>query len=473
MVYCIEETNYTNERKSSLHMKYKFDKKYLHWGLTAFFAICGGILFYYFVFHSSNVSTNFRGFIRISMPVIDGFILAYIQCPVLNFIEAHIMVPIFSRAKIPLSQKTRKRLRAASVFATLIFTFTILYTFASLVVPQIINSIENLALRFPSYIANFTKWLENLLANNPTIETYVIQYVNEYSKELESWIRGDFLPQVNTLLISVSSRIVSVFVFLWNMLIGLIISVYMLSSKELFAAQFKKVAYALFEETAANGIIDEFRFVHQTFGGFITGKILDSLIIGVICFAVTNVIGTPYPVLISVIVGVTNVIPFFGPYLGAIPSAFIILLIDPKQCLYFLIFILILQQFDGNILGPKILGNSTGLSSFWVIFAITIFGGLFGILGMFIGVPVFAVIYAGIKRNVRRLLRKKELPDDTQNYMKLRHIHDKVLQIQEDPSHSSKKKQETVPVVKIRRADKDNTILELPQPEAASEDDTE
>ncbi len=441
-------------------MKYKFDKKYLYWSLAGLFAICGGILFYYFVFHSSNVSTNFRSLIRISMPVIDGFILAYIQCPILNFIESHIMIPIYQKAGIALHSKSRKRMRAISVFATLVVTFTVIYAFANLVIPQIISSIENFAFRLPSYIDNFTIWLEETLANNPTIETYAIQYVNDYSKELESWIRGDFLPQINTLLISVSSRIVSVLVFLWNLLIGLIISVYMLSSKETFAAQFKKIAYAVFEEASANNIIDEFRFVHQTFGGFITGKLLDSLIIGIICFAGTSLIGTPYPVLISVIVGVTNVIPFFGPYLGAIPSAFLILLIEPKQCLYFLIFVLVLQQFDGNILGPKILGNSTGLSSFWVIFAITIFGGLFGILGMFIGVPVFAVIYAEIKRKVCKTLRKKELPDNTENYMKLRHIHNKVLQIQEDPSHSSKQEPKSVPV-KIRRPDLDNEITEI------------
>lgn len=443
-------------------MKYKFDKKYLYWGLTLFVAIAGGILFYYFLFHHSNVSTNFRKIVQISMPVIDGFILAYIQCPILNFLEKKIFTPIYVRARIPLTAKSKKRLRTISVFATLVCTFVVIYTFANLVVPQIVSSIENLAERFPAYVNNFALWLENILANNPEIEGYVMQYVNEYSRELESWLRGDFLPQLNLLLISLSSRVMSLLVFFWNLIIGLIISVYMLSSKELFAAQLKKVTYALFEETSANNIIDEFRFVHHTFGGFLTGKLLDSLIIGIICFAVTSIIGTPYPVLISVIIGVTNVIPFFGPYLGAIPSAFIILIVDPRQCLYFLIFILILQQFDGNILGPKILGDSTGLSSFWVIFAITIFGGIFGIIGMFIGVPVFAVLYAGVRRKVSRMLRKKELPDDTKNYMKLRHIHHNVLQIQEDPSHSSKVKVEPVPV-KIRRADADVQKTDSPE----------
>ena len=169
----------------------------------------------------------------------------------------------------------------------------------------------------------------------------------------------------------------------------------------------------------ANAFIEDIRFVHRTFGGFISGKLLDSLIIGILCFAGTSIMGTPYPVLISVIIGVTNIVPFFGPYLGAIPSAVLILMIDPMQCLYFLIFILILQQFDGNILGPKILGDSTGLSSFWVIFSITLFGGIMGVPGMVIGVPTFAVIYALCRRRINRNLKKKNLPTETDEYKNL------------------------------------------------------
>ncbi|HOO28395.1 MAG TPA: AI-2E family transporter, partial [Lachnospiraceae bacterium] len=192
---------------------------------------------------------------------------------------------------------------------------------------------------------------------------------------------------------------------------------YLLASKELFCAQAKKLSYALLREERANNLINNMRFANKTFGGFLVGKILDSLIIGIICFVGTSILKIPYALLISVIVGVTNMIPFFGPYLGAIPCAIILIMINPMKCLIFLIFILILQQFDGNILGPKILGNSTGLSSFWVIFAITIFGGLLGILGMFIGVPLFAVIYSAIKTFVNQRLIKKQLPADTTFYM--------------------------------------------------------
>ena len=206
-------------------------------------------------------------------------------------------------------------------------------------------------------------------------------------------------------------------VFIFKLIIGIILSVYLLFNKETHGAQAKKVAYSLFSEERANNLINNTRFAHRTFGGFISGKIVDSLIIGILCFIGTTVMQTPYALLISVIVGVTNIIPFFGPYLGAIPSGFIILMINPVKCLWFLIFILILQQIDGNIIGPKILGDSTGLSSFWVIFAITLFGGIFGVVGWFLGVPIFAIIYAAVKTFIDTRLERKKLPSDTLYYI--------------------------------------------------------
>ena len=195
-----------------------------------------------------------------------------------------------------------------------------------------------------------------------------------------------------------------------NILIGLIVSVYVLFSKEKFSKQSKKITYAIFKPSNANMILHLTIKSNEIFGGFIIGKIIDSAIIGVLCFAGLSILNMPYAMLVSVIVGVTNVIPFFGPYIGAIPSAILILLAEPKMGIYFIIFIIALQQFDGNILGPKILGNSTGLSAFWVIVSILLGGGLFGIVGMLFGVPTFAVIYYVIKLLVDNKLEKKELP---------------------------------------------------------------
>ncbi|MBO5291743.1 MAG: AI-2E family transporter [Lachnospiraceae bacterium] len=399
-------------------MKFHWDKKFFQWGLTAFFVFAACLGLYYVVFHASSLSDGFGKLITISMPIVDGLILAYLMTPVLNGIEKKILYPICNTLAIDTdSPKARKIIRGLSVILTVFSVFFILYEFFAMVIPQIIQSIQSIILQFPSYVTQLSLWAEKLLADNPEAEQLVLSLFDKYSSELENWLNSWVIPQMNSILKVVSSSLIGIFKAMWNLVIGLIISIYVLCSKEIFAGQGKKILYAFFETKTANIIIHDLRFTHRAFSGFISGKILDSIIIGILCFIGLNFIGTPYPVLISVIIGVTNIIPFFGPYFGAVPSALLILMIEPIQCLYFVIFILVLQQFDGNVLGPKILGNSTGLSSFWVIFSITLFGGLYGVLGMIIGVPVFAVFYAGIRTWINRMLKKKHLPIQTQKYM--------------------------------------------------------
>lgn len=265
-----------------------------------------------------------------------------------------------------------------------------------------------------------------------------MEFINQSSMDFTTIINTKVLPQLNSInnvmemlsqfsgiinvITSVSMSVYSIFRQIWNLVIGFVISIYLLASKELFAAQAKKVVYAFCSVNRANRFISNVRFAHKTFGGFFVGKIMDSIIIGLICFAVTSILGTPFCVLISVIIGVTNIIPFFGPFLGAIPSTMLILFIDPLQALYFVIFVIILQQVDGNIIGPKILGSSTGLSSFWVIFSITLFGGLWGIIGMIVGVPIFAILFAFMKSLIETRLSAKDLSPDTKKYLRLLYI---------------------------------------------------
>ena len=230
------------------------------------------------------------------------------------------------------------------------------------------------------------------------------------------------VPNIYRIIGSVSSGVVLVVRAVFDILIGLIVMVYLLNMKEKLLAQAKMIIYGVFPLKIANKVIEEGRYVHQVFGGFIIGKLLDSLIIGLICFVLLGFANMPYVLLVSVIVGVTNVIPFFGPFIGAIPSAFLILLSDPMKCLYFLIFVLLLQQFDGNILGPKILGDSTGLSSFWVLFSILLFGGLMGFVGMIIGVPTFAVMYRLVTEFTTWRLGKKALSGNLNEYDRLNYI---------------------------------------------------
>ena len=281
------------------------------------------------------------------------------------------------------------------------------------------------------------------MKNNPDLEQTVNDLLAQYSPKLLDYFNTNILPNINSLVKTLSLSVLGILKALWNFIIGFIISIYVLGSKEKFAGQAKKIVYALFDRKAGNEVISNFRFIHDTFIGFIGGKIVDSIIIGIICFVCTNIIGTPYAILVSVIIGVTNVIPFFGPWIGGAPSALLVLMVDPLQALYFIILILIIQQFDGNILGPKILGDSTGLSGFWVIFSITIFGGLFGVLGMVVGVPIFAVFYAGVKSVINNMLRRKELPTDLKPYMTVGQIDEKKTFTKYVPVKKKKKKEES------------------------------
>ncbi len=423
-------------------MKFKFDKKYFYWGLTAFLVIVASILFYYILFHRSTLSSGIRTFIGIAMPIIDGFVLAYLMTPILNKIEKSIIKPLYEKAKVPMSAKDKRRMRGFSILVTIILILVICYEFFGLIIPEVIRSIQSIIFQFPIYINNLSNWALGLIKNNPDLEETVNGLITQYSPKLLEYLNTNLLPHINELVKTLSLSVISIFKAVWNFVIGFIISIYILGSKEKFAGQAKKIAYALFDRKTANEVVSNFRFIHSTFIGFIGGKIVDSIIIGIICFVCTSIIGTPYAILVSVIIGVTNIIPFFGPWIGGIPSALLVLMVDPMHALYFTILILIIQQFDGNILGPKILGDSTGLSGFWVIFAITIFGGLFGVLGMVVGVPIFAVFYAGVKATVNRMLRKKDLPTDIQPYMTVGQIDESKVFTEYVPPVKKKKKKE-------------------------------
>ncbi|MGL5259283.1 MAG: AI-2E family transporter [Lachnospiraceae bacterium] len=405
-------------------MKFKWDKKYLHWGITALLVILTSIFFIYTIFNGAHFKSSISKIISISIPITNGLVIAYLLSPIVNYFECKIKTIFKKKIKTEESPKTKNRIRALSIAMTFLLVGYFIFGFFMIVLPQLYLSIESIVNLLPTYVTNLNNVLNKLVEQYPELADLVSNAIPQYSQEFMAWVNGTLLPGVNNIILTLSLSVLSFLKTIWNLIIGLIISVYVLISKEKFIAQAKKIAYSFLDREAANQLILDVQFTNKTFGGFINGKLLDSLIIGIICFVCTSFIGTPYPILVSVIIGVTNIVPFFGPYLGAIPCSLLILLIDPIQCFYFIIFILILQQFDGNILGPKILGDSTGLSGFWVIFSITIFGGIFGILGMIIGVPLFAVIYALFSRRVRKNLYKKGLPDDTASYMDMDEITD-------------------------------------------------
>ncbi len=398
-------------------MKRQVDKRFFHLGLTIFLSISACICFYYVLFHGTDLSETKDAAIKILLPIIDGIGLAYVLNPMMNFYEKKCVLPLWTKMKLKESQKKKGMIRGTSIFFTMISFLLILYSLLMLIVPQVINSVQSILIKVPTYMNRINIWFSDILTEYPDLE----DLFDQYWIDIENWFMTQVLPTVQEAISKASTSLIgSVLDFLmaiFNFIIGIIISIYLLSGKELFCAQAKKIAYAILKEESANNLINNMRFANKTFGGFLSGKILDSFLVGIFCFLGTTILKIPYALLISVIIGVTDVIPFFGPYLGAIPCALILIMIDPLKCVVFVIFILILQQLDGNVFAPKIIGDSTGLSSFWVIFSITVFGGLLGILGMFIGVPLFAVIYASIKTLVNQRLRKKDLPEDTEYYI--------------------------------------------------------
>lgn len=394
-------------------MKFRWEKKYLHWGVTALLVIIGGISFYYLLFHAGSFRSNLLALLDIATPIIDGFVLAYLMWPILHFTEQRLLYPIrdWLIRRFPALSARRKRLtricRGAGILITLLFVVFLIYGFFQVVIPQILTSVRNIIRQLPEYFRNLTVWLDGILSSNPDLEKAVGDVVTSYSGTFYDWLNNTLIPQMNTLVRTVSVSMINLAKFLWDLVIGLIISIYLLSSKEKFQCQAKKAVYGLLDTNRANALTDNARLIDRTFGGFISGKLLDSFIIGVITFVCVSLLGFPYPMLLSFIIGVTNIIPFFGPFIGAVPCALLILMVNPVQALYFVIFIFLLQQFDGNLLGPKILGNSTGLSGFWVIFSITLFSGLLGVAGMILGVPVFAVLYTLVRRKINGNLARK------------------------------------------------------------------
>lgn len=398
-------------------MKFQWDKKYLYWGITSFCVIALSIIFYYVLFHPTRFLQIFSSITKTCAPIISGLVLAYLLTPICTFFENYLLIPIYKKCNLNTKDvKPKKRIRGLAVLLTLFVVIYLLYIFFSIVLKEIVSSIQSIVLQFPIYVKNLEKWIDSTLSLNQEIEAFANNMLDTYYVELNDWLNNSLLPQVNVIVKEVSLSLISVVKGLWNLIIGLIVSVYVLFSKEQFAGQSKKIIYAFFSKKRANEIISDIRYANKTFGAYVSGKIIDSIIMGFLCFFFMKLLKINYPILISVIIGITNIIPFFGPFIGAIPSILLILLINPINGIKFLILIVLLQTFDGNILGPKILGDSTGLSSFWVIFSITLFGAYFGIVGMAIGVPIFALIYAAFKRKVNRNLISKNLPTNTLDY---------------------------------------------------------
>ena len=378
-------------------------KPYLYGMLAGFGAIALSIIFFFLIYRFDGFGSAISTLTGILMPFIYGAVIAYLLKPVCNSIES------FLRRFIP--EKMNGLINAL----TILFGLLLVYALVMMIVPQLITSVTTLYYTAQANITKFMNWanhLEFIEKNEQITELLNSAYaaLNTNLDTWNTWLKNTLLPSMQNILSGAAIGVLNVVTVAKNLIIGIIVAVYMLASRKRFVQQGKMVLYSVVKPRWASLITEEVKYADRMFGGFINGKILDSAIIGLLCYIGCLIFKLPSALLVSVIIGVTNVIPFFGPFIGAIPATLLILIQSPIKALWFVLFVLVLQQLDGNIIGPKILGNTTGLSSFWVLFAILLFGGLWGFVGMIVGVPLFAVIYDVIKKLViHGLQRNQEL----------------------------------------------------------------
>ena len=398
-------------------------------GMTMFLVIMACVVLYFALLRLDSITNAVSMVIDVLKPILYGMVIAYLLNPIVKQVD-RILVPRLE--KYMQKNRAKKCSRGIGVILSLVFLFALITALCNMLIPELVKSIRDLIITLPGQLNNVVDWFNHLQASDTAMGILMRNALEEGTTTLQNWLRTDLMPQVNTIMSNLTVGVLNILNEVLNFLIGLIVSVYLLFSKEQYSAQCKKMTYAFLKTNHANMLLHLTKKSNEIFGGFIIGKIIDSAIIGVLCFIGLSLIKMPYTLLVSVIVGVTNVIPFFGPYIGAIPSAFLILLSDPKKGLYFIIFILVLQQIDGNVIGPKILGNSTGLSPFWVVFSILIGGGMFGFVGMIMGVPTFAVIYYIISMITSQRLERKNHPLTTVHYGVKSYVNEKGEFISDD-----------------------------------------
>ncbi len=376
-------------------------KRYLKIGITGAAILASGILCAFVLFKMPVIISVLKGITEILKPFLYGVVFAYLLAPLCNKIEEKLF-QFFPKAKA----KARRFICFIAIVISLCVAIAVIWLIIMMTIPQVWDSVMKIIQMVPQKLIVVNNWIEHMLENQPELQAYFEEFSSQAESNIDSLLNVDTIQKVQSIINSLSVQLFGVLGVVKNIFLGLLISAYLLGSRKLFGAQAGLILHGVFSDKWAKIIEEEIRYTDKMFNGFLVGKIIDSAIIGLLCFAGTSIMGFEAPAFISVIIGITNIIPFFGPFIGAIPCGLLLLLENPMHCLYFIIFIFVLQQLDGNVIGPKILGNTTGVSSFWVLFAILLFGGMWGVVGMVIGVPLFAVIYDIIRKLVYRGLRK-------------------------------------------------------------------
>ena len=435
-------------------MKHFWEKnEYVKWGVTAFFVIAGAIVFYMLLQHGGVILRAIKKLLHVLSPIIWGLVISYILWPVTKFFQIKLFVPLLERWR---PKKDNARItRVLAIVLTIVLALLFIGVLLWSVIPQLYLSIETIVSNAPEYLQNVTALIERWFEKFPAIENALLEATGNMSDSITDWARGVLLPNLSTIITNVSTGVYLVLRGILSVLIGFVVACYVLYNVEGISAGSKKLLYSVFSIQRAEQIDRAIGMMDGIFNGFINGKIIDSMIIGVLCYIVCAIAKMPYVVLISVIVGVTNIIPFFGPFIGAIPSILIILLVSPVKALIFAAIILVLQQLDGNVIGPKILGSSLGLNGFWVMFAIIVGGGLFGFMGMLLAVPVFAVVYAVVKTLVDHSLKKRGLQTETAAYVDIVGVDPETLQtIAAPPPENPVRRANKKPLLKLKQEQK-------------------
>lgn len=390
-------------------MKIYINKKYNTIAIytIAVFAIC--LLLVIAIFKYQGLFEILDNIRKVLNPIIWGLVLAYLLNPLMMFFDNLLKKAIDKKKPHP------RLTRYLSVTITSLLTLFVLSSLIAIVLPQIISSVYSIISNMPEYFNNIQEWFNRILENNPDIKNFVNEEFESFQLYITNLV-SQYQPQLQDLVGNLTTGVLNFIIGIKDFFLGFIVMIYLLASKEMFQAQAKKVLYAFLPKKVCLNMLSVCHKADNTFIGFISAKVLDSIIIGILCFIAMTLMGMPFRVLISFIIGIMNLIPYFGPFIGAVPSGLLILLANPSKIVAFVVFIIILQQFDGNILGPKILGDSTGLPSFWVLFAIFIGGGFFGLAGILLCVPVFAVIYMLLRELIENKLKSRNLPFTTKEY---------------------------------------------------------
>ena len=423
------------EQEKSTYVEKKKGHSWNHYfkiGFTIFLTIAACITFFFVLYRWEEISALIDVIVSSAQPIIIGLMLAYLLMPVKNFIEVPVLK--FFLSKKLKEEKAKGLARLIAIIGALVFLFIVIAILIAMMVPALVTSVVGLWDTMPGYVESFVAWIEQSGVGDTKFAAFVGNTLTSVTGEIQNWAKTELIPLAQQYIAQITSGVFVVIKTVLNFLIGIIVVVYVMTIEETLIGQSKKIIYALFPAKKGNVIIDTIRKSNKIFGGFVIGKIIDSAIIGVIAYIGCLLMGTPSAFLVAFIIGVTNVIPFFGPFIGAIPSIILVLIQSPIHGLYLAVFILVLQQVDGNIIGPKILGEQTGLASFWVLFSILVAGGLFGFFGMLLGVPVFAVIYYISQQIITYRMHKKNLPTETEKYVKLIYIDEetKELKYEED-----------------------------------------